>query len=73
MMTMSRTEAAFRGLQPVDPDELGNVEFDTLLTGLASGPLTPQGQAFYDWLNADGLGVGMTEGGTLVYGPNERP
>jgi hypothetical protein len=70
-MTMSRIEAALRGLQPVDPGTLDDDEHAALLLGIARGPLTPQGQAFYDKMATDGLGVGMTEDGTLVYGKNE--
>jgi hypothetical protein len=70
-MTMSRIEAALRGLQPADPGDLDEGELDALLDGLADGPLTAQGQAFYDKVNADGLGVGIADDGTVVYGPNE--
>ena len=70
-MTMSRIEAALRGLRSADPGNLDEGELDTFLDGLADGPLTPQGQALYDTLNADGLGVGIADDGTLVYGPNE--
>lgn len=70
-MTMTRIEAALRGLQPVDPGELDDDEHDELLLSLAKAPLTPQGQAFYEKLAGDGLGVGIADDGTLVYGPNE--
>lgn len=68
---LSRVEAALRGLQPVSLGDLDEAEIDALMDGLAKGPLTPQGQAFYDKMAADGLGVGMAEDGTLVYGANE--
>ncbi len=70
-MTMSRIEAALRGLQPVDPGDLDDDEHDEFLLGLAKAPLTPQGEAFYEKMAADGLGVGIADDGTVVYGPNE--
>lgn len=71
-MTISLIEASLLGQQPVDPDELSESELEILLASVAAGPLTPHGQAFYDKLNADGLGIGMTEVGNLVYGLNEQ-
>jgi hypothetical protein len=70
-MTMSRIEAALRGLQPVDPGDLDDDEHDEFLLGLAKAPLTPQGEAVYEKMTADGLGVGIADDGTVVYGPNE--
>ena len=70
-MTMTRIEAALRGLQPVDPGQLEDDEHEAFLLGLAEGPLTPQGQKIYENMVQEGFGVGMAEDGTLVYGPNE--
>ena len=70
-MTMSRIEAALRGLQPVDPGQLEDNEHEAFVLGLAKAPLTPQGQRIYERMAQEGLGVGMTEDGTLVYGATE--
>ena len=69
--TLTKIEAALQGLQPIDPGQPEDDEHEAFLLGLAKAPLTPQGQRVYQDMAREGFGVGMTEDGTLVYGPNE--
>ncbi|MGE0315923.1 MAG: hypothetical protein AB7P21_30270 [Lautropia sp.] len=70
-MTMSRIEAALRGLAPVDPGALDDDEFDQLMTGIGKTPPSADARAFYQRMNEQGIGVGMDDDGNLVFGDNE--
>ena len=65
-MTMSRVEAALRGLQPINEIELTEAEQDDLLMRVGEGPMSAETQAFYQSLLEDDLATGTDENGEWI-------